>query len=134
MTIMRWLPMMMAMSCLDVAVPATRPPTPIAQVAGDEPSVGLLLNDVAVDEREAVQRVVVLIDNDGPFPHRQDGSVFQNRERQLPLKPIGFWHEYTVPTPGSADRGARRIVSGDDDSLHYTNNHYRSFVTIRMPR
>ena len=68
----------------------------------------------------------------GPFEHRQDGSVFQNRERQLPARPRGWYREYTVETPGSDDRGARRIVTGGDppDEYWYSDDHYRSFRRI----
>ena len=68
----------------------------------------------------------------GPFEHRQDGSVFQNRERKLPLRPRGFYREYTVETPGSDDRGARRIVTGGDppSEYWYSDDHYRSFRRI----
>lgn len=71
-----------------------------------------------------------LIERGGPFPYRQDGQVFQNRERILPNKPSGYYHEYTVETPGSEDRGARRIVSGDKGELYYTDDHYNSFKVI----
>ena len=72
---------------------------------------------------------LALIDRGGPFPHRQDGSVFQNRERLLPQRPRGHYREYTVDTPGLGHRGARRIVTGGDppDSWYYTADHYRSF-------
>jgi guanyl-specific ribonuclease Sa len=68
----------------------------------------------------------------GPFEHRQDGSVFQNRERQLPSRPRGWYREYTVETPGSADRGARRIVTGGTppSEYWYSGDHYRSFRRI----
>ena len=68
----------------------------------------------------------------GPFEHRQDGSVFQNRERRLPARPRGFYREYTVETPGSDDRGARRIVTGGDppSEYWYSDDHYRSFRRI----
>ena len=68
----------------------------------------------------------------GPFEHRQDGSVFQNRERQLPSRPRGWYHEYTVETPGSDDRGARRIVTGGTppSEYWYSDDHYRSFRRI----
>lgn len=91
----------------------------------------LELSQVPETERSAVIEVVATIDAGGPFVYRQDGTIFQNRERRLPLHPVGFWHEYTVPTPGSSDRGARRVIGGDDDSLFYTRDHYRSFVQIR---
>lgn len=72
---------------------------------------------------------LALIDRGGPFPHRQDGSVFQNRERQLPERPRGYYREYTVDTPGLDHRGARRIVTGGDPpaAWYYTADHYRSF-------
>jgi ribonuclease T1 len=89
------------------------------------------LSQVPDGEHTALVEVVATIDAGGPFAYRQDGTIFQNRERRLPLHPVGFWHEYTVPTPGSRDRGARRVVGGDDDSLFYTRNHYGSFVQIR---
>lgn len=70
-----------------------------------------------------------LIARDGPYPHRQDGGVFQNRERLLPPQPRGYYREYTVRTPGSRDRGARRIVAGGDPPVEffYSDDHYRSF-------
>lgn len=72
-----------------------------------------------------------LIDSGGPFPHREDGSVFQNRERLLPAEDMGYYREYTVETPGESDRGARRIVSGSDGELYWTEDHYASFERIR---
>jgi ribonuclease T1 len=71
-----------------------------------------------------------LIEDGGPFPYARDGAVFRNAERQLPEHPRGWYHEYTVPTPGSSDRGARRIVRGRDGALYYTQDHYRSFKRI----
>jgi len=71
----------------------------------------------------------------GPFPYRKDGSVFGNRERLLPRAQRGFYREYTVPTPGSRDRGARRIVCGGErptapEACFYTADHYASFKLI----
>ncbi|MFF3688546.1 ribonuclease domain-containing protein [Streptomyces sp. NPDC002187] len=72
-----------------------------------------------------------LIDRGGPFPYRQDGSVFQNRERILPSHSSGYYHEYTVRTPGSSTRGARRIVTGQAyEEDYYTSDHYASFDLI----
>lgn len=68
-----------------------------------------------------------LIAADGPYPYRQDGSTFQNREGILPDRPPEFYREFTVETPGSADRGARRLVVGDDSAIYYTDDHYDSF-------
>ncbi|MGX1849936.1 ribonuclease domain-containing protein [Streptomyces sp. NPDC055299] len=71
-----------------------------------------------------------LIEAGGPFPYRQDGTVFGNRERLLPRQPRGHYHEYTVPTPGSPDRGARRIVTGESRETYYTDDHYRTFKAV----
>lgn len=71
-----------------------------------------------------------LIESGGPFPYREDGSVFGNREGELPEKDPGYYREYTVPTPGSADRGARRLITGSEDELYYTADHYSSFVVV----
>ncbi len=75
-----------------------------------------------------------LIRQGGPFAHEKDGVVFANRERILPLKNRGYYHEYTVATPGARDRGARRIVCGGQirapDNCYYTDDHYASFRRI----
>jgi ribonuclease T1 len=73
---------------------------------------------------------VTLIDAGGPFDHAQDGAVFENREGMLPERPAGYYHEYTVETPGSPDRGARRIVAGRNGELYWTADHYDSFARI----
>lgn len=79
------------------------------------------------------RQVLGLIDAGGPFPYPQDGTVFGNVERLLPAHPRGWYHEYTVPTPGSPDRGARRIVAGQDGVRYYTADHYESFARIEDP-
>ncbi|MGB3444338.1 MAG: ribonuclease [Actinophytocola sp.] len=73
-----------------------------------------------------------LIEQDGPFPYPEDGTVFQNREGLLPDCDTGYYHEYTVETPGSSDRGARRIVTGDAGEHFYTGDHYESFDLIDL--
>lgn len=77
-----------------------------------------------------------LIRRDGPFPHRQDGTVFQNREGRLPARPNGYYREYTVRTPGVSHRGARRIVTGGrpPEVYYYTADHYGSFRRFEIPR
>ena len=78
-----------------------------------------------------------LILKGGPFPYSKDGSVFGNRERLLAPKARGFYREYTVKTPGSRDRGARRIVCGgkpptEPEACFYTDDHYASFRRIQQ--
>jgi guanyl-specific ribonuclease Sa len=68
-----------------------------------------------------------------PFPYRQDGTEFRNREKRLPHREAGWWREYTVETPGSPDRGARRLVIGADGEVWYTRDHYASFVRLILP-
>jgi len=77
-----------------------------------------------------------LIRRGGPFEYDRDGTVFQNREGRLPAEPRGYYREYTVPTPGSRDRGARRIVTGGDPPsvYYYTDDHYRTFRRIEVSR
>lgn len=82
------------------------------------------------------QHTLQLIRQGGPFPYpRKDGSVFNNFEKRLPQKPRGHYREYTVPTPGARNRGARRIVAGSppetSGEYYYTDDHYRSFRRIR---
>lgn len=79
---------------------------------------------------EAITTLALIADG-GPFPEDEDGSRFGNYERLLPDEPDGYYAEYTVPTPGSPDRGARRIVAGDGGELYYTADHYASFRRIR---
>lgn len=75
-----------------------------------------------------------LIERGGPFPYDRDGTTFQNRERLLPDRPRGYYREYTVETPGSRDRGARRIVTGGQppEVYYYTDDHYRSFRQLEI--
>lgn len=82
---------------------------------------------------EEARATLKLIDAGGPFPYRRDGIVFQNRERRLPEQAKGYYREYTVQTPGSADRSARRIVAGGRPPavLYYTADHYKSFHRIQ---
>lgn len=78
-----------------------------------------------------VASTVRVIQSGGPFPYpHNDGVVFHNDEHLLPSEPDGYYHEYTVPTPGASDRGARRIVVGAHGEYYYTGDHYESFVRV----
>jgi ribonuclease T1 len=91
---------------------------------------GLAVIAVAELPDEAVQ-TLELIDNDGPFPYEEDGGVFGNNEGLLPDHERGYYHEYTVETPGSRTRGALRIVTGSDGEFYWTDDHYQSFERIQ---
>lgn len=81
------------------------------------------------------QQTYERIHQGGPFPYEKDGTVFGNRERLLPAAKRGFYREYTVKTPGSRDRGAKRIICGGTptapDACFYTADHYSSFRRIQ---
>jgi ribonuclease T1 len=80
------------------------------------------------------KQIYALIHRGGPFAYGKDGTVFGNRERLLPLEKRGFYHEYTVSTPGAKNRGAKRIVCGGQpktpEICYYTADHYASFRKI----
>ena len=98
------------------------------------PSDGLATIKVAELPQQG-QQTYERIHQGGPFPYDKDGTVFGNRERLLPAAKRGFYREYTVKTPGSSDRGAKRIVCGGQpktpDSCFYTADHYSSFRRIQ---
>ena len=101
--------------------------------AGSESGLAALDNPevtLAKLPREA-RDTVALIKRGGPYPYLRDGAVFGNYERMLPPRDRGYYREYTVPTPGTRDRGARRIVVGAGAEYYYTDDHYRSFRRIR---
>lgn len=76
------------------------------------------------------RRTLALVKSGGPYPYARDGIVFSNREGLLPREPSGYYHEFTVVTPGSADRGARRIIVGQHGEDYYTDDHYASFREV----
>jgi ribonuclease T1 len=102
------------------SIPATdrvAPPPPVVVEPGLPPEVADTLARIAAG---------------GPHPYDRDGLVFNNFERRLPERPRGWYHEYTVPTPGLDHRGARRIVTGGEPAAEfwYTDDHYQTFRRI----
>lgn len=88
--------------------------------------------EVAVADLPPEARTTLqLIEQGGPFPYSRDGITFGNYERALPQRPRGYYREYTVPTPGARNRGARRIIVGKQFERYYTDDHYRTFRRIR---
>jgi guanyl-specific ribonuclease Sa len=107
-------------------------------VTGDDPAVpgadsGLPVRALSELPAEAAG-TWRLIEAGGPYPYREDGSVFGNRERLLPEERNGYYREYTVDTPGGEDRGARRIVTGAEGECYFTEDHYSSFVVVDPDR
>ena len=131
-----------------VASPNARPasatasrssPRPSTTTGGAvDPETGLRWVELSALPSQARQ-TATLINQDGPYPYSRDGIVFGNRQRLLPNERSGWYHEYTVPTPGSSDRGARRIVTGGPSGatvssgleFFYSDDHYDSFRRIR---
>jgi ribonuclease T1 len=84
----------------------------------------------AADLPKETRETLALIKQGGPFPYSRDGVVFANREGRLPHASRGTYREYTVKTPGSRDRGARRIIAAESNQFWYTADHYRSIRRI----
>jgi ribonuclease T1 len=111
------------------ATPGTATPGTDVHSGDIDPVSGLpwILEEELPPEGRAT---LLLIDQDGPFPYDKDGSTFGNFEGLLPAHDRGYYREYTVITPGSKDRGARRIISGEGDEFYWTQDHYASFERI----
>ena len=104
----------------------------VAQARGVPADIGTVALSQLPEQAQQTER---LIRSGGPFPFSKDGTVFGNRERQLPREKRGYYREYTVKTLGSRDRGARRIVCGGakpatPEACYYTADHYASFKRI----
>jgi ribonuclease T1 len=107
----------------------TRPTTNKGTAAGARDGSGLLIVTPAQLPAEA-RRTLALIASGGPYPYERDGIEFGNREGRLPKRASGYYHEYTVVTPGSGDRGARRVIAGANGERYYTGDHYETFVRV----
>ncbi len=111
-----------------------------AALSLDNTPTGGIASIQPADLPPEARTTLALIKQGGPFPYpRKDGSIFNNFEKRLPERPRGYYREYTVPTPGSRDRGARRIVAGSgrtgsvatSGEYYYSHDHYRSFRRIQ---
>ncbi len=111
--------------------PGAHTPTPITTTPAS-PAAAALPAFLPPEARATL----ALIARGGPYPNRQDGVVFGNYEHLLPRETRGYYHEYTVETPGARNRGARRIITGGDPAsvYYYTGDHYRSFRKFTVPR
>ncbi|MFB8216437.1 ribonuclease domain-containing protein [Streptomyces anulatus] len=110
------------------ATPAAAAPTAHSATAFRAAAVGSICYSALPSQ---AHDTLELIEQGGPFPFEQDGTVFQNREGLLPGQSTGYYHEYTVITPGSDTRGARRIVTGEQvEEDYYTADHYASFDLV----
>ena len=105
-------------------------PTAVApsQVATD-PVSGLALVSLADLPPEA-SGTAALIESGGPFPYADDGETFLNSAGLLPEQETGYYRVYTVETPGSVEPTSRRIVTGTDGELYWTDDLYTSFRRI----
>jgi ribonuclease T1 len=121
-----------AAATLDAQANATPTPTPRLRATATPRVQGVsgLPTIRYQDLPKQAKDTIALIEQGGPFPFERDGITFQNREQLLPRKRSGYYREYTVITPGSRDRGARRIVAGAEGELYYTDDHYQSFKEV----
>ncbi|MFI9206736.1 ribonuclease domain-containing protein [Streptomyces sp. NPDC053253] len=120
------------LASLLLGAPATAAPAPAPAPVTVAPVRAAAVGDICYSDLPSqAHDTLRLIDAGGPFPYRQDGSVFQNREGVLPSHSLGYYHEYTVKTPGVSTRGARRIVTGNAvQEDYYTADHYATFDLI----
>lgn len=88
--------------------------------------IEILYQDLSIE----AQQTLVLINKNGIFPYPQDGKIFSNWEKTLPIQNRGYYKEYTVITPGVSDRGTKRIITGKMNECYYTDNHYNTFREI----
>lgn len=116
----------------------TASPTAVSRTQGPVPTTksksGLPVCQLSSLPPEATT-TVDLIHRGGPFPYSRDGIVFGNFERRLPNQQRGYYHEYTVPTPGAKTRGTRRVITGGEPptnppEFYYTGDHYETFCQI----
>lgn len=102
-----------------------------AQAHHTTPSAHADLATISVAELPPEARDTLrAIKQGGPFAYPRDGVVFKNHERILPKHPHGYYSEYTVKTPGSHNRGIRRIISGKLNEYYYSADHYKTFKRI----
>lgn len=98
---------------------------------GDMPLKEIPVADLPIE----AQQTLMLIKQGGPFPYAKDGVVFRNYEEVLPKRKRGYYHEFTVITPGARNRGARRIIAGGEPAsakdYYYTDDHYATFRRIK---
>ncbi|MFD0152413.1 ribonuclease domain-containing protein [Streptomyces sp. NPDC055721] len=120
------------LSSLLLGAPATAAPATVPATVGVASVRAAAVGDICYSDLPSqAHDTLRLIDAGGPFPYRQDGAVFQNREGILPSHSLGYYHEYTVKTPGVSTRGARRIVTGNAvQEDYYTADHYATFDLI----
>ncbi len=104
-------------------------PADAGRLAPAQPTTDLRTMTVAMLPKQGIDTLRLIADG-GPYPYSKDGVTFSNREGLLPRHPSGWYREFTVVTPGSSDRGARRIIAGQDGSRFYTSDHYASFREV----
>ena len=103
----------------------------MAPLSARETTRPAILNVYLADLPNEARATLILIKEGGPFPYPRDGAVFGNFERWLLVRERGYYREYTVPTPGARDRGARRLIAGRNGEFYYTDDHYRTFRRVR---
>ncbi len=121
----------LGLATVSVAAPVAHPAA--AQVACGNTSSYKKVNLSSLPAQAAT--TVKLIKQGGPFPYpKNDGVVFRNDEHILPLCSSGYYHEYTVPTPGSSNRGTRRMITGSAGEYFYTGDHYATFSLVNISK
>lgn len=125
-----WLVRAWLAALLTLVAVGTIAPVQDAAARTSDAEEGIRADALPADARATLDRIRA----GSPLPYERDGVAFGNRERLLPARPRGYYHEYTVRTPGARTRGARRIVCGGAiraaTECYYSSDHYRSFKRI----
>jgi len=87
--------------------------------------------DLSLPEHPELQGTLERIAKGEKFPHRNDGSVFGNREGLLPGQPRGYDREYVHLTPGASGPGGQRVVVGQGGEVYCTSDHYKTFMRVK---
>ncbi|GHF72054.1 ribonuclease [Streptomyces mashuensis] len=128
------LPLLLLPACSSGSSGGHKTEQPARPATGTAPAWAKGMKTVTEDQLPPEARhTLQLIAKGGPFPYPKDGTVFGNHENRLPRQNRGYYHEYTVPTPGSRDRGARRIITGQHEERYYTGDHYKTFEAVVHP-
>jgi ribonuclease T1 len=129
--VVRFLIRLILAAAVILCIPACGNASPGPVTTNASASVTKGIHDIAAAQLPPQARQTLkLIETGGPYPYRQDGTIFQNREKLLPPEPNGYYREFTVPTQRSQGRGSLRIIAGKNGERYYTPDHYQSFLRI----
>ena len=85
------------------------------------------LTEATPDARAKIQATLDRIGRGERDPHRNDGAVYRNLNRVLPLRARGYYHEYVYRARRYGPVGPERVIAGQGGDVYYTPDHYETF-------